>query len=420
MTKRKPEDYTRLIIVALVLSVGVLVAFQIYLMREPTRIQNVLAADQAAQVTRGEKLFSESCANCHGKNGEGGIGPALNSKKFLQSTDGGIIGSLISSGVPGSAMPAWSQAYGGPFTDEQTNDLVAFIRHWEATATDAVKPKPTPDPAQGAAIFSTTCYACHGVDGQGTNIAPALNSKEWLAKFDDNWFRQTIAQGRPKSGMPTWGKVLSPEQIDAVVAYLRTWEKSSPAASGLPAGGDPVKGAGVFSATCIVCHGAGANGTARAPRLNSPEFRSAQTAADIFKITSEGRLPQGMPAWGRVLSPEQIGDVVAYLESLDRAPAPLTPTPTPVAAVPPPATFSSNDVAAGRALFQSKGCAACHGAQGEGGIGTKLAGTALTRDQIAQQMRTPTLGIMPPFPVSQIGDAELEQIIAYIMSMNKP
>ncbi len=222
---RKREDYTRLTVIALVFSVGILVAFQIYILREPNRIQAVLAADQAEQVTRGQKLFADNCATCHGKNGEGDIGPALNSRKFLQTADDSVIFGLIGSGVPGTGMPSWAQANGGPFTDEQINDLVGFIRHWQATATDVAKPTPTPNPALGATIFNSVCYVCHGVNGVGTDRAPALNSQALLSQFDDNWFRQTISQGRPSQGMPTWGKVLSPEQINAVVAYIRQWQK---------------------------------------------------------------------------------------------------------------------------------------------------------------------------------------------------
>lgn len=222
---RKREDYTRLIVAALILTIGILIAFQIYILREPNRIQSVLAADQAEQITRGQQLFADNCVSCHGKNGEGDIGPALNSKKFLQTTDDNVIFSLIGSGVPGTGMPSWAQANGGPFTDEQIHDLVGFIRHWQATATDVAKPTPTPNPAQGATIFKSICYACHGANGEGTDRAPALNDQKLLSQFDDNWFRQTISQGRPSKGMPTWGKVLSPEQINAVVAFIRQWQK---------------------------------------------------------------------------------------------------------------------------------------------------------------------------------------------------
>jgi mono/diheme cytochrome c family protein len=222
------EDYTRLVGIALLLSLGILVAFEVYQLREAGRIQNVEAADSAERVAAGQGLFEANCTTCHGQNGEGDIGPALNDKTFLSSTEDGRIFSLISSGVPGTAMPAWSQLYGGPFTDEQINDLVGFIRHWEATAQAVVKSTPTPDAAAGQVIFDSTCYACHGTNGQGTDRAPALNSKDLLTQFDDNWFRQTISAGRPAKGMPTWGNVLSPEQIDNVVAYIRSWQATAP------------------------------------------------------------------------------------------------------------------------------------------------------------------------------------------------
>jgi len=226
LSLRKTREHTSgLIVVALFLSIGILCTFQIYLLREPGRIQAVLAADKAQQVARGQQLFADNCATCHGKAGEGDIGPTLNSKKFLQSTDNGVIFSLVSSGVPGTAMPAWAQQHGGPFTDEQISDLVGFVRNWQSTATDVVKPTPTPNPAQGATIYKSTCYACHGANGEGSKTAPALNSQALLSKFDDNWFRKTISQGSPSKGMPTWGRVLSPQQIDAVTAYIRLWQK---------------------------------------------------------------------------------------------------------------------------------------------------------------------------------------------------
>jgi mono/diheme cytochrome c family protein len=312
---RSREDYTRLLAVAIVLSFGVLIAFQIYIVREPDRIQSVLAADQASQVAHGQELYTANCVECHGKQGEGDIGPALNARKLLKSADDATLFSIIGTGVPGTAMPSWSQVHGGPFTDEQISDLVAFIRHWEPTATDIGKPTPTPNPASGAAIFNSTCYACHGINGQGTNIAPALNSPDLLSKFDDKWFKDTITKGRPAKGMPTWGRVLSPQQVDAVVAYIRAWQTKPPANTNIPAGGDPANGAVIYANTCIVCHGAAGTGTDRAPTLTSDAVRS-RSGADLFTTISAGRLDKGMPAWGHVFSPAQIGDLVAYLKSL--------------------------------------------------------------------------------------------------------
>ena len=78
-------------------------------------------------------------------------------------------------------MPAWGQAFGGPFTDEQVNQLVAFIRAWEADrAGDHAQPWLKPDPVRGATIFADTCFICHGENGQGTDRAPKLNDPATL------------------------------------------------------------------------------------------------------------------------------------------------------------------------------------------------------------------------------------------------
>jgi mono/diheme cytochrome c family protein len=361
---RSREDYTRIVVIALVLSVGILIAFQIYLLREPSRIAGVLAADQAEQIARGEKIFADNCATCHGDHGQGDLGPALNDKKFLTNTDDGVIFSLVRSGVPGTAMPSWSQAFGGPFTDEQIRDVVSYIRHWEATAPDIAQASPTPDVGEGMLIFKSTCYACHGTNGQGTDRAPALNSQTLLAQFDNNWFRQTIAQGRPSKGMPTWGQVLSPAQINDVVAYIRSWQTNPSAASSatearpteeiarpsngnLTPGpaltqnlvGDAKSGAQIFVTNCQKCHGEQGKGgvdnpgsdDGTVPPLNpiddtiaSSDLKTFATNVDLF--VEHGSTPEGdnpklvMPAWGDTsqLTPQQIADVIAYIIRLNK------------------------------------------------------------------------------------------------------
>lgn len=394
---KKREDYTRLILLALVLSVGIFVAFQIYQLRESSRIESVKAADQAEQIARGQDLYTNNCGTCHGDNGEGDLGPALNSKKFLDSTEDGRIFSLISSGVPGTAMPSWSQDYGGPLTGEQVQDLVGFIRHWQATAEDVAKTTPTADPSQGQVIFASTCYACHGANGQGTDRAPALNSKDLLDKFDDNWLHQTISEGRPAKGMPTWGKVLSPEQINSLVAYIRSWQATAPLVqtplaavppTGTPAPaagpteapteqaarpsngnltggpalnltGNATNGAQVYSANCQKCHGpqgtvgvdnpGSTDGTV--PPLNPIDSTIANSDPKVFAynvdlFVEHGSTPEGtnptlsMPAWGdtKKLDPQAIADVIAYVISLNTGAAPSAPTAAATATNAPTAT----------------------------------------------------------------------------------
>jgi hypothetical protein len=54
----------------------------------------------------------------------------------------------IASGVQGSAMPAWSQANGGPLSDGDINDLTVFI----LTLPDTEAPQEQPAAGQETAL----------------------------------------------------------------------------------------------------------------------------------------------------------------------------------------------------------------------------------------------------------------------------
>lgn len=222
---RQREDYTRHVVVTLILIVAILVSFQIYIFREPARVSAAEKRDHLIAVTEGRGLFDKNCAMCHGMQGEGVDGPPLNDSGFLGSTADETIFSLISSGVPNTEMPAWNQAHGGPFTDAQVRALVAYLRSWEADAPDRHAMAMAGDPIEGLVLYNSTCIVCHGAEGQGTERAPALNDAQKLAQFDDDWYRETITEGRPAQGMPTWGTVLSPEQVSNAIALLRAWEQ---------------------------------------------------------------------------------------------------------------------------------------------------------------------------------------------------
>ena len=221
----REENYTHLLWGTLALSVLILIAFQFYIKREPARIQAVMAADRQQQVAAGRELYAANCATCHGQEGEGVDAPPLNSKQFLAEAHDEAIFNIIASGVPGTEMPAWSQRHGGPFTDEEIRQIVAFIRAWEPTAPDLSKVEKPGDPSAGLAIYNATCVVCHGAEGRGTDLAPPLNDPQRLAQFDDAWYAETIARGRPSKRMPTWGTILSPQQIRDLVALLRAWER---------------------------------------------------------------------------------------------------------------------------------------------------------------------------------------------------
>jgi mono/diheme cytochrome c family protein len=231
---RTQENYMSFIAAAFALTLAILITFQIYLFQEPARIQADEAADKLAAEMAGQALYAEHCATCHGKNGQGVSGPAPNSRELLTLTTDEALFNLTRTGIPGSTMPAWGQAFGGPFTDENIAQLVAFIRAWEATAPEIVAEETQPDPVRGVKIYVETCMICLGVNGLGTADGPALIDPANLAKFEYGWYRNTIAHGRPAKGMPTWGTVLSPAQINDLVALLTVWREGGAVSPDIP------------------------------------------------------------------------------------------------------------------------------------------------------------------------------------------
>ncbi|MBI4302191.1 MAG: cytochrome c, partial [Chloroflexi bacterium] len=73
-------------------------------------------------------------------------------------------------------------------------------------------------------------------------------------------------------------------------------------------------------------------------------------------------------------------------------------------------------VAQGRTLFATKGCSVCHGANGEGGIGPRLAGHFHSSDLITSIVRNGS-GAMPAFAPAQISDGDLAAIVAFVQSL---
>jgi cytochrome c oxidase cbb3-type subunit 3 len=75
------------------------------------------------------------------------------------------------------------------------------------------------------------------------------------------------------------------------------------------------QGKNLFRAmNCAYCHGLRASGV-MAPNLTDTYWRYGGTPAMIYKSIAEGR-PQGMPSWGRMLPPDAIWSIVAYIQSL--------------------------------------------------------------------------------------------------------
>jgi cytochrome c oxidase cbb3-type subunit 3 len=82
----------------------------------------------------------------------------------------------------------------------------------------------------GKDVFATNCIPCHGPDGRArTPAGRKLHAKDLTeSKLTDDEIRKQVNEGhRDERGavMPPFKGVLKPEQIDAVIAYVKSLRK---------------------------------------------------------------------------------------------------------------------------------------------------------------------------------------------------
>ena len=191
------------------------------------------------QLVLGASFYDQNCAVCHGPNGEGRVGANL-SKDWPSIRPDLTVRNIIVSGVTGTAMPAWSQANGGPLSEVEIDALVNYILSWQTGGAPQITSGPTNtplppitpvpevdgDPNRGAVLFVENCTVCHGEQGEG-RIGATL-AKSWAGVRPDLAIRATIANGVPGATMPAWsqanGGPLSEDDIDDLVSYILSWD----------------------------------------------------------------------------------------------------------------------------------------------------------------------------------------------------
>jgi cytochrome c oxidase cbb3-type subunit 3 len=97
----------------------------------------------------------------------------------------------------------------------------------------------------GRARFTRTCAPCHGERAQGL-IGPNLTDDHWIHGGRVEQIFQSVAKGWPAKGMPPWGRALKPEELAALVSYVRSLQGSNPpnarAPEGEPVAPEPIPG----------------------------------------------------------------------------------------------------------------------------------------------------------------------------------
>lgn len=213
---------------------------------------SVVKAQAQGDPGRGGELFVENCAVCHGVDGGGRVGASLTNFPGIEVDL--TIATTIANGIEGSVMPAWSQARGGPLSDQDIADIVAYITG-VFEGTEPIEPLPTyqpppitplpdvpGDPSAGAAVYQGNCIGCHGENGEGRFGKPL--AKAWPGNQPQLFIRLVVSEGIEGTAMPPWlqrnGGPLTDVQIADVAAYVLTLQPVSTSVTPTPAPEGPL------------------------------------------------------------------------------------------------------------------------------------------------------------------------------------
>jgi len=173
----------------------------------------------------------------------------------------------------------------------------------------------------GHAAFKVNCVQCHGTGASGRKGYPNLTDDDWLWGGDIKTIRQTLEHGvrQPDdkqtrmSQMPAFGRdgILTADQIQDVVSYVRTISHQEPATASAR------RGAALFAVNCVACHGDKGTGNrlVGAPNLTDAIWLYGGDRDTITQTVTNARYGV-MPAWNTKLDKATLNMLAAYVHSL--------------------------------------------------------------------------------------------------------
>ncbi|HLW84761.1 MAG TPA: c-type cytochrome [Candidatus Sulfotelmatobacter sp.] len=223
----------------------------------------------------GKRTFNASCAGCHGLDGRGGErAPNIAGNAKLQRLSNAEVAAIISTGVPGTGMPAFHA-----FGPAQVKAVVSYLRFLQGHEKSQ---QLRGNAERGKAIFfgKGDCSSCHMVQGQGGFIGSDLS---------------TYGSNRPVK-----------EVLNAILDPASNTEWKRKAATAVTHGGHSV------------------SGTVRNEDNFSVQLQTADGAFHFFSKSDLQSLQYQdhpvMPAdYGKKLTPAELDDVASYLVSAGRS-----------------------------------------------------------------------------------------------------
>ena len=191
--------------------------------------------DTAADIDDGGRVFRDTCANCHGPDGDEVAGIDLGRGVFRRAKTDQDLVQIIREGIPGTAMPASN------FAAAQAEQIVAYLRSVAAGKRSASGLGVID---RGRAVFEGkgACATCHRVNASGARLGPDLSNIGQLRRAVEleasivNPSAEVLATNRTyrvvsKDGTTTTGRLLNLDSFTVQMLdskeQLRSFEKSA-------------------------------------------------------------------------------------------------------------------------------------------------------------------------------------------------
>jgi high-affinity iron transporter len=208
---------------------------------------------------------------------------------------------------------------------KRPSDLAALNERFAASlGTEAALelPKRPPDLADGQRLYQANCLSCHGALGLGDGPAaatlnphpPAIGSAAVMASVSPAMVFRKISVGVTGTAMPAFAANLTADQRWNVVTYLASLRSSAARVA---------EGEGLYTQSCVACHGVAglgdgtiARGLSKLPpEIGSFTWQVERSDSQVALAVSAGKAGTPMPP-ASSLTPTQVLSVVAYLRSL--------------------------------------------------------------------------------------------------------